>query len=459
MQRASHATRARPRASGGSSLAHGTALFGVAFALRAAYAWLATGPGSPPYSDGVIYDGVAWNLARGAGFVMDSGGVTHATAFPPPLLPWITSLLYRVVGHDYFAGVLLQCAIGALVPLLVAGFAGAMFGSPTARWAGWITAVHPLLVFISGVMLTESLFCATMMLALIASVEWVKTPRAARALGVGLAWGLASLARPTGLSMTLVVAIWAWVPLGLTLRPAERLRQVGLVFAGLALCIAPWTLRNLAVLHAFVPITTREGCALMTSNNAATWDDPARRGGADNASYETALRTEFRGLSEVEIDRRAHAAAVTFVRSRLREAPAVALAKLGRFWRIRSEGGGTGAWAREGSPTREWLKRVDPLLVWSLLTWPFALWGLVRSLRGPRRWFQTLPLLVLLHFTAIALLYWGSLRMRIPAEPMIALLIAVGVEDARRRWRARSTGLRLVPARGAAAAAHGSVER
>jgi hypothetical protein len=287
-----------------------------------------------------------------------------------------------------------------------------------------------------------------MMLALLASIEWVKTPRAGRALGVGLLWGVAALTRPTGLTMPMLIAAWAWVPLGLTLHTAGRARQLVLMFAGLALCVAPWTLRNLATLHAFVPVTTRGGCALMTSNNAATWDDPAKRGGADHVEWEAALRGEFRGLSEVEIDRRANARTIAFMRSRLAEAPVVALAKLGRFWRIRAEGGRTGSWSRQGSSLAAVMSRVDPVLIWSLVAWPLALWGLARALTGLRRWFQALPLLIILYFTAFAVVYFGSLRMRVPAEPMIALLVGVGIDDLRRRWRRRAGGLSLVPPRG-----------
>jgi hypothetical protein len=73
-------------------------------------------------------------------------------------------------------------------------------------------------------------------------------------------------------------------------------------------------------------------------------------------------------------------------------------------------------------------------------------WGLVRSLRGPRRWYQSIPALLIGYFTLLALIYWGSLRMRMPIEPLVVLLAALGFEDVRRRWRARRIGLGLVGA-------------
>ena len=117
------ASRARKAPAAGAFPHEGLLLFFVAFALRAAYAWVAMGPNATPSSDAASYDTVAWNLARGAGFALDGAAGPYPTAFVPPVLPFLTSLLYRVVGHQFFAALLLQCAIGALVPVLLASFA------------------------------------------------------------------------------------------------------------------------------------------------------------------------------------------------------------------------------------------------------------------------------------------------------------------------------------------------
>ncbi len=437
--------RPRPsRPSAGPAAAEWLAMVGVALALRVAYAWLAHGPGATPHSDPATYDAVAWNLARGAGFSLDAAAGPYPTAFVPPLVPWVTSLLYRVVGHDYFAAILLQCAAGALVPPALAALAGALHGGGIARASGWLAAVHPLLVFFSGHLLTETMFTVALLLALLLSVEWVRTPRGGRALGAGIAWGLATLTRPTALLLPALVALWAWRPLGLTVGGPARARHLALLALGLAVVVAPWTLRNAVALGAFVPVTTGAGGALMVANNPDTWDDPAARGGADGASYQAAIAGEFRGLGEVETDARARARAWAFMRGRMGDWPAVAAAKLARFWRLGAEGGGTGAWQRPDSPLAP-LQRLDPMLLWSLATLPFALAGVARTLRDARRWFLALPLLVLGYFSLIAVVFFGSLRMRVPVEPLVVLFVALGLDRARRALRRRGRGLTVVP--------------
>jgi 4-amino-4-deoxy-L-arabinose transferase-like glycosyltransferase len=437
----------RPRAQGRSGSRAGTwfLLVLVALALRVGYAWVAIGPDAQPYSDSADYDTIARNLASGRGYSSQpEPAAPHPTAFRPPVVPWLTSLVYRAVGHHFFGAVLLQCLIGALIPPLLVALGAAMFGSTVGWSAGWLAAFHPLLVFFSGYLLTETAFAAAMLLALFATVEWMKTPRPGRAAGVGMAWGLAALTRPTAMALPALIALWAWVPLGLTVTTRERARQLLLLALGIAVVVAPWTIRNAIALRAFVPVTTGGGRALLDANNPLVWNDPRTRGGAFAVVQEPRYAAEFRGLGEPAADALAARRAWEFLRSHAREWPAMAAAKLARFWRVRAETATTGSWQRAGTPLERATRAVDPLLVWSALTLPLAGWGAIRVLRGPRRWFQSLGLLVILYFTGLGIVYWGALRMRVPIEPLVMLLAAVGLEDARRRLRARASGFRLV---------------
>jgi 4-amino-4-deoxy-L-arabinose transferase-like glycosyltransferase len=378
---------------------------------------------------------------------LTGAGGTYPTAFVPPVVPWITSLLYRVTGHHFFAALILQAVIGSLVPLLLAVFAAATFGGSVAWLAAWLAAFHPLLVYFSGFLLTETTFTVALLAALIASAAWLKTPRPGRAIGTGMLWGLASLTRPTALMLPALIGAWAWVPLGLTVAPRDRVRQVALLLLGVALVVGPWTMRNAFVFHAYVPVTTGGGRALLDSNNPVVWGDPGLRGGAMGVYEREPWSSRFRGKSEVEVDRLARADAMAFLRAHAAEWPSMALAKLARFWRINTEGGATGHWWRESTPAAALLRLLDPLAIWSLALLPFAAWGLVRSLSGARRWFLALPSLVILYFTLLGVVFWGALRMRVPVEPLVMLLAAAGLDDARRRWLTRVRGLRVVQGR------------
>lgn len=419
-------------------------MFAVALLLRVAYAWLVHGPAAEPSSDSLTYDTIAWSLARGLGFQLMGANAPYPTAFVPPALPWAMSLLYRAAGHSFFAAVLLMCVFGALVPPLVRLLGRTMFGPAIGNWAGWLAAVHPLMVFFSGYVMTESLFSVMLLLALLASVSWIKQPLAGRAFWSGALWGAASLTRPTALPLALVVAVWAWGPLGLALAPGERRRQLALLLLGVALAVAPWTLRNAAAMHAFVPITTGGGRSLLDANNPVVWDDDDRRGGAIGVLSTEPWATRFRGLSEVELDRRAGREAVAFLRSRVTDWPRNALAKFARYWRWTALTPSTGAWASGRAGLASRLQRLDPLLPWSILFFPLAAWGLARTLRGTRRHFQLLPLWIVAASTLGTLVYWGALRLRVPIEPLVTLYAAAGVADIAWRVRVRRAGLALI---------------
>jgi 4-amino-4-deoxy-L-arabinose transferase-like glycosyltransferase len=419
------------------------AVFGVALAVRLAYVLAVHPAGAQPSSDSIAYDELGWNLARGMGFQFMGESALYPTA-KAPLLPWLVSLVYRVTGHVFMAALLAQAVLGAFVPLLVRSLGGSMFNPPVGRLAGWLAAVHPLLVFFSGYLLTENLFSVVVLAAVLASAAWLRHPRAGRAFGAGLLWGLAALTRPTALPLPAAVAAWAWAPIGLSLRPGERTRQVALLLLGTALAIAPWTARNAIVLREFVPITTGGGRTLLDANNAIVWDDPALRGGAISTAEREPWRTRWRNLSEAEVDRAAGAEAVAFGLARWREWPGVAWAKFSRFWRLRSQTPSTGRWFQPGSLPDRLVGLADPLLWWSLVLFPCAMWGLFRTLRHSRRHFQLLPLVVVAMFTVGALVFWGALRLRVPAEPMVLLYASVGLTDLARRFRARRAGLELV---------------
>jgi 4-amino-4-deoxy-L-arabinose transferase-like glycosyltransferase len=408
--------------------------------VRALYVWLARGAQGGPDPAAAPFDAVAWSLARGTGFALDAGA--RPTALVPPVVPWLAGLLYRVAGHRYLAALLLQCALGALVPLLLTALGAPLFGLSVGRLAGWFAVVHPLLVTSAGDLTATTAAAATLVLALVASVEWMKTPRRGRATGTGLLWGLAGLTRPDLLALVPVVAAWAWSPLGLTVASRERARLVALLLLGVALGVGPWLVRDAVVLNAFVPVTTSGGREFLAGNNPAAWVDPASRGGPVEVAAEEPWAARLAAAGEPRADAMARDGAWAFLAGHVPEWPAMAAAKLARFWwpaagiaGARRDAGGTA-----GQPGRV----LDPLALSSALFLPFALWGALRTLRGARRWFQSLPLLAILWACGLAVLFYGAPAVRAPVEPLIALYAASGVESLRQGLRARRRGLRVV---------------
>jgi len=242
-------------------------------------------------------------------------------------------------------------------------------------------------------------------------------------------WGIGALAHAALLALPFVIAAWAWIPLGLTVKPHDRLRQLLLVFAGLLAVVAPWTLRNAGVTHGFVPVATGNHVALLAASSHRAWTDTGLHGAPLDRD---ALRAEFpelAGRDELAADQLALVRATEHAREHALEAAGVLVPRV--FGYLIAP-----------------LAPFDPrLAIAAALMLPFWLWGAFRALAGPRRLFQSLPVLIVAWFLARSLVLGATVAVRAPAEPMLALLAGVGLDDARRRLRAWSHGLKLITTR------------
>ena len=126
-----------------------------------------------------------------------------------------------------------------------------------------------------------------------------------------------------------------------------------------------------------------------------------------------------------------------------------------RFWRlVRPTPGTPRRLAAGGLAAAARARARGPAAPLVVVVLPLALWGLGLSLRGPRRWFQSLSLWVILYFTWLG---GGVLRLAADARAGRAAGRPLRRRRARRpvrRLRARRAGLRLVApaAEGAAGA-------
>ncbi|MEO6463221.1 MAG: hypothetical protein ABIP29_09110 [Candidatus Eisenbacteria bacterium] len=423
----------------------------LAFALRAAWAVSRSGLDGTPWSDAADYHRLAARLAAGQGFTLGPDDAPYPTTFRPPLLPLVVAPFYALFGPRYGVGLLVQAALGALVVPAAAALAGesaqaagrdATFAARARTGTAILTALWPTLIYFSSALLTETLAALLVTVSLLLAVRLWSRGGTALALGTGIALGLAAMARPTALPLAAVLA--AWIALGPARRPwRARLAEASLVAAICILTIVPWTERNHQVSGAWLPLTSGGGAALWDGNNPLVAGDPRYRGGALSLREVEPWASSFRGMSEVEIDRHAGREARTWLAANRARWPELALAKLGRFFRLTSETAVSGS----AAPSGTWLSRatraLDPLLfTWGLLL-PFFAGAALVALARPRKspWFA--PAVAVLVQALLAVAYWGSLRFRLPVEPA---LIALGVAGALATWAALR---RRVPQRSA----------
>jgi 4-amino-4-deoxy-L-arabinose transferase-like glycosyltransferase len=418
------------------------ALLVAAAAVRIGFGGWVVGFDAAPRGDEADYHAIAVSLTTGDGFAVADG---VPTARRPPAYPVFLAGVYTVTGATPAAGRVAQALLGVVVVWLTASFARRLFGDAVGLVAAALAAFNPFLTFISGYLLTENLYLVFVLAALCLT----PTPRdvAAKWGRAGLAGvlvGMATLTRPSGMPM------FEWMVLAVVVLAAapwrSRLAHAAVVVAAFAVTVAPWYARNHFVMGGWT-LTTHGGITFYQGNNHKVADVPSWRGGV--ASLEALPRyDELARMPEVDRDRLAWRLGREYLRYQWREIPGLVKWKLLRFWRLQSDMGLSGIrsgwWWSKDSVVGRLAADVDVGFAYAIVVVPLFVVG-VWSTR--RRWRElAFPYGVVAVHTAIAVVFFGSLRGRIPVEPVIctfaaAALAALTGRLARFRARSRSAPL------------------
>jgi 4-amino-4-deoxy-L-arabinose transferase-like glycosyltransferase len=229
------------------------------FALRAL--WAALIP-IHPISDSSAYDELAWNLASRGVYAWNTG---EYTAYWPIGTSFIYQLLFRVFGHSY-APIAAMNALISIPTLIVLMTLTKRWISPAAAVAaGVLFALWPMQIQFTSVMASELIFNLLTLLALWLALEAPFKSTVLRGLVVGLVLAADSYVRVHALLFILLI------PIALLWRRRanwpDLLIFIGTVSLTMAVCIAPWTIRNNRVLGEPFIIASNSGAATWVGNN------------------------------------------------------------------------------------------------------------------------------------------------------------------------------------------------
>jgi len=390
--------------------------------LRVDNAW----EGRAPVYDATAYARIAANLERGEGFTLGAEATQPASNYSPGL-PLLAAGLYGLSGgvHERFARVALAL-IGAL-SILFAYLIGRRLAGP---WAGLIgaaaVAIYPALLEYQGMLMSEPLAAALLSGAVLAMLWADDADRAARWLLPGLLLGALALTRPEYLAISLPIAVVVFARRGRQ-RWRPGLAQAAIVLLGLALVVAPWTIRNAVALDRFVPVSTGGGQVLFAGSYMPSGGDPERVGEEVLARHPE-LRAQLPARPRLE-----QILAALAARRYPHLATDAALARMGRerLWDDVSERPleylgflADKLWLIWGHGPRDVMREPG----WALFHWALLALGLVglAALAWRRRWEALLLGTVLLSATAIGALLVASPRRALVAIPLLAALAGAG---------------------------------
>jgi 4-amino-4-deoxy-L-arabinose transferase-like glycosyltransferase len=258
------------------------AIFVLALAVRSLYAVdlapVMHTPQQPGTRMTARYDENAVGILKGEGVLYPEHpdpARTGLLARPPGYALYLAAV-FRTFGRDLFAAQLVQNILTALCCVLAAAAAGRAVSVRVGTWSGVIAALSPQLGFASNLVLPDALSALPLLVAVLLLTAahpdrpggWWWSAAAGAVVGAGC-WLRPNVVLLPGL-------------LGLLILLVSRDRRRALAHAvalGLAsvLVVIPITLRNWAIFHAFVPISTNGGLTF--------WQGAADAGGKDVGAF------------------------------------------------------------------------------------------------------------------------------------------------------------------------------
>ncbi len=387
--------------------------------------WVAVvGFGTTGGGDEPDYHNLAAAIASGRGMILHD----ELLAPRPPLYPIVLAGLYAITGPNPDVGRAFQLVLGVGIVFLVFAIGRRLFSAKVGLLAAALAAVNPSLVYLSGLLMTENLYVILLLLLVLLMVRHYRSrqPSVLKFAAGGILAGLCCLARPTALTFVVFIPAAALV-FGRSAW-AKRLACAALFVILAVAVIAPWSIRNHARFGERVIFTTHGGITFYESNNRLVHDTPEFRGIVVSPRTAVPGWDGLKDLDEVSYDREAWRMGLAFVRENPELLPRMAWWKFARFWRFDSNvkfdaGAGPfgGGESSRGSASGE----IDLGLLYWMVVIPLFVLGLAVT----RRRFHdlVLPYGVIAVHTFLALVFHGSLRARMPVEPVIVLFAAAAV--------------------------------
>ncbi len=295
---------------------------------------------------------IAKNLLSGKGFTFIYTGSVPYRAYKPPLYEWITAGVYFLTHHSQRAMVLLQCFFGALLAGVSFLIGRILFGTAAGAAAGICVAFHPALVYYD----THQLHALTLAGLLIGSIAWIFLKlRMRNSWGwcflAGALIGLAVHERGTaGIFLPIGIG-WLWAakadarmpcvggstPGGGAHRRATRgslmLKLACPILLGFMLVVTPWMLRNGAIYHRFVFMSSLSSELFWRGNN------PQATGTTVTSDLTPMLGTlppdfeqKMAGMDELGQQDTLRRQAWAFIRSNPKKAALLFIKKFLMFW-------------------------------------------------------------------------------------------------------------------------------
>lgn len=409
-------------------------------AVRVGYVVFVVGD-EPLKGDQVYYTAQANRLAQGHGFVEPYGPDlnvlrpgTGPSAEHPPLtsivlapvswvanhLPWVDVDARR--GDIHGPAHRLTLAILGSIGIALIGLVGReVRGERVGLVAAGIAAVYPNLWVNDGLVMSETLTVVAVAWTLYLAFRYRRSPTLLTGIGLGVACGLAALARAEMILLIPCIAL-PTVLAGPLATWRARVPMLLAMLLAATVMVGPWIAFNLTRFEDPTYLSTNDGGTLLGANCEASYY------GSATGLWQLSCLPDIPGdRSQVSTEYRRRA--FDYIGSHWKRAPEVALVRVGRLWNLYRPG--DMVWYNDGEGREKWISRLG---LWFF--YPLAVLAVAGVVVLRRSWSKLWPLLVVIGIvTFVGAATYGLARLRAPAELSIVVLAAVAIDAGIRALR------------------------
>ncbi|HEV3282043.1 MAG TPA: hypothetical protein VG032_10635 [Acidimicrobiales bacterium] len=393
--------------------------------------------------DAPYYHETAANIASGRGYVAPVFGSAKLvpTALHPPFFPMVLAA-FDLLGLGSVAAQRIALAVLASSAVAAMGLLGRKVAGPAVGiTAAAIAAVDPLWLQPIGSLMSETILFVIIPVVLLSALLCIEDPSPWRFAALGFTVALAALTR----SETVAFILLLGVPVVLFAAAPWRRRVVlgTALTAGFVLLMGPWLVRNELQLGGLT-LSDNGGVTLVGAYSPNAFDPKSSSYGSFDGVEALAVTAVTRiskpphhagAWTELALNNTLTADARQFALAHLSDIPGVVLAREGRIWGLYHPGQVLAAAQSEvGGERSRTLDQLGQIFYWIML--PFVIVGLAALMkRSPQRF-----IIIAMPIVVVALnagFVFGSMRLRVTAEPSLAVFAAMGllaVATWIRRW-------------------------
>jgi len=343
------------------------------------------------------WDELGWKIASGKGYWVNNPYFPNGPKFyawRSPGFPLFLAIIYKIFGHSFLAAKIGLAILSSITVVLLYLLGKILVDEKTGFWTSLIYSIYPASIFWTGYLAPETIstFLLVLSVVLILKGEIENKKNLYFILG-GLFLGYLYITRPTFL------VIGPFFIIALLLKHRKKIMPY-IILMTIFMSIFPllWGIRNFKVLNHFVFTSTEGGIVFFIANNEYSLNNPSGFYHAENIE-------EFKGLSEVEVDKLLYKKTFEFIKKNPKLYIKLVFDRFLRFWRFYPH-----SISGPGAPYRKFHQIVSFLWETPIILLGFS--GIFISLKEFKKW--VLLYSVIFIYTGISILIRTTIRYRFP---------------------------------------------